>query len=657
LDHTEQSLFVVGSAIFNNTFGPYPFVTNETSLFVTSVSTLDGTFNYLRTPVYGNSSAQSVIARPGGGAYVTGTHFNDLRLPNLSFVPPAMWEDAFVASIDGEGNWLWITSTSCVQQAGVCVGNEESTSMTLGPNGNLHVLGMIDQDTIFGENSTNPSLSISGGTDVFIWTINPTDGSSVGVEGSVGNGNEQPTTIISLGENLIVSGNFGGSMQWGNISAESGVVVTQGLTLPENAGFVASLSIMEQPPVWNWVRTVMGDADSGPSSSRFTLISWLLLPHQITDIVAGPDGTIQVAGEYWKPAVLDSLYLPPTQSSPRLDAFVAQLSSQGDWLNLLTVGGAGQEGMTRVALGTNSQISVAFDADSSVVTFADNTHNPLDRSVIVGHFEWDRDADGVGDADDVCEGHDDSVDIDNDGTADGCDDLIDSDDDGVSDSEDACPGFDDNDDFDGDGQPDGCDSDDDNDNVADGLDLCLGPQEDFDGYNDSDGCPDPDNDGDFVNDTNDTCPNVHATEGGNSDNNSDGCPDVCDGVCSDGDIIAPPGGGSGGSIGDCDLANNTNCTEEFAIGGGIGVGVIGGSIITRWLRPGTGKGKGGSKFDIGRVGDAKDAYDFIAKKGGKKVKSTGGSDHYFRPGVERQEAMSISADTLLDDYVEDDVED
>jgi len=56
---------------------------------------------------------------------------------------------------------------------------------------------------------------------------------------------------------------------------------------------------------------------------------------------------------------------------------------------------------------------------------------------------------------------------------------------------------------------------------------------------------------------------------------------------------------------------------------------------------------------IGDVADAKDAYDFIAKKGGKKVKSTGGSDHYFKPGVERQGAMSTAADTALDDYVED----
>nr|MBC8518363.1 hypothetical protein [Euryarchaeota archaeon] len=51
--------------------------------------------------------------------------------------------------------------------------------------------------------------------------------------------------------------------------------------------------------------------------------------------------------------------------------------------------------------------------------------------------------------------------------------------------------------------------------------------------------------------------------------------------------------------------------------------------------------------------DAKDAYDFIAKKDSKKVKATGGSHPYFNPGVERQGAMSTAADTARDDYVED----
>ena len=81
-------------------------------------------------------------------------------------------------------------------------------------------------------------------------------------------------------------------------------------------------------------------------------------------------------------------------------------------------------------------------------------------------------------------------------------------------------------------------------------------------------------------------------------------------------------------------------------GAGIGLGLIGGSIITRFLKPGRGKVKG-PRLGIGDIADAKDAYDFIAKKDSKKVKKIGGSDHYFKPGVERQGAMSTAADTCL----------
>ncbi|MEE2747102.1 MAG: YHYH protein [Candidatus Thermoplasmatota archaeon] len=86
--------------------------------------------------------------------------------------------------------------------------------------------------------------------------------------------------------------------------------------------------------------------------------------------------------------------------------------------------------------------------------------------------EIDSDGDGVSDADDQCEGHDDNIDVDNDGIVDGCDSLIDSDGDGVADADDVCEGGDDNLDADTDGIPDACDNDDDNDGVADGPDQC-----------------------------------------------------------------------------------------------------------------------------------------------------------------------------------------
>ena len=85
------------------------------------------------------------------------------------------------------------------------------------------------------------------------------------------------------------------------------------------------------------------------------------------------------------------------------------------------------------------------------------------------------DGDGVADEFDICEGHDDSIDLDNDLIPDGCDSLIDSDDDGVEDLLDACEGHNDTIDIDGDGIPYGCDDliDSDGDGVADGVDECA----------------------------------------------------------------------------------------------------------------------------------------------------------------------------------------
>ena len=51
----------------------------------------------------------------------------------------------------------------------------------------------------------------------------------------------------------------------------------------------------------------------------------------------------------------------------------------------------------------------------------------------------DSDMDGIGDNSDRCEGHNDSIDIDNDGVVDGCDDLLDNDGDGIGNDEDVFP--------------------------------------------------------------------------------------------------------------------------------------------------------------------------------------------------------------------------
>ncbi len=102
----------------------------------------------------------------------------------------------------------------------------------------------------------------------------------------------------------------------------------------------------------------------------------------------------------------------------------------------------------------------------------------------------DSDGDSVNDPDEECWGFDDSLDLDNDSTPDGCDSFIDSDYDGREDSIDSCPGFDDLLDVDNDSIPDDCDEllDNDSDGIANAIDICEGFDDSID--TDADGIPD-----------------------------------------------------------------------------------------------------------------------------------------------------------------------
>ncbi|MHC5111546.1 MAG: choice-of-anchor Q domain-containing protein, partial [Planctomycetota bacterium] len=150
----------------------------------------------------------------------------------------------------------------------------------------------------------------------------------------------------------------------------------------------------------------------------------------------------------------------------------------------------------------------------------------------IGSFEVedecgpDSDGDGVGDACDVCQGFDDTLDADGDGVPNGCDicpgfnDALDADTDGVPDGCDVCPGPNDANDADGDGVPDGCDicpgfddaADGDGDGVPNGCDICPG-------FNDA-----ADADGDGVPNGCDICPGFDDA----ADADGDGVPNGCD---------------------------------------------------------------------------------------------------------------------------------
>ncbi|RZD39143.1 MAG: hypothetical protein CXT71_05265 [Methanobacteriota archaeon] len=147
----------------------------------------------------------------------------------------------------------------------------------------------------------------------------------------------------------------------------------------------------------------------------------------------------------------------------------------------------------------------------SVVDEFGISSDSIETHIVIVPDNWhDADRDGVDDADDLCPGYNDDIDIDNDGIPDGCDPFLDRDNDGVSDEDDQCNGYDDSIDVDADGKPDDCDVliDSDGDMVADFDDVCDGFDDavdiDFDDI--PDGCDDiVDKDGDGIAFFNDFC--------------------------------------------------------------------------------------------------------------------------------------------------------
>ena len=689
LNQAEDHLYIVGSYSQNVSFSQTLTGTTsppESRFFVLDVA-VDGEMESVHTPVSGFSVANAVIARPGpgGGAYITGTHYTELELSGLYTLGfnTGSNGDAFVASLSGSGMWLWANSTFCFNGPD-CGSHEQGVALTLGSAGNLHVLGHYNGNATFGDDREGPKLLNPpiGGlpyAKVFVWTLDPSNGDTLAAHGTNGAGTHFAVEIVASGENLVLAGKFldeldmSGTLAW---SSSAGYP----------SSFIASLAIQNSTPEWNWVRTIGGQNDSGPSKSRsahfWTPPSvWNSIPWEVTDMVVSEAGNIEVAGVSVLSANLDSAILE-NSSSTTYEAFLAELSADGDWLNAMSTDGNGSEQSSRVSIGRSGTILLGFDSRSDTLTFANHVHYPSDPSVVVGSIYWDMDADTIHDGIDNCPStpNTNQTNWDGDGNGDACD--ADDDNDGIDDIDDSCPfihrGAND---ADGDGCPDGilvgC-----MDPAANNFTNLANVNSTTCEYGDDptpepelsceDDCPIVDDDGDGVADGTDICPNTPS----GSYVNSTGCredppilgctnPDAAnydeytekdDGSC----VYSPepPAGNDTTTLGDftdCDLASQEDCEEEAIVVGGVGLGLIGGGIIRNILRPGRGGGKGGGKTNL-HLGKAKDAYDgakFIADKAKGKKATVGGSDHYLKPGVERQEAMSTAADTALDDYVED----
>jgi hypothetical protein len=274
------------------------------------------------------------------------------------------------------------------------------------------------------------------------------------------------------GEGDLIVFNNGGGQNYGYSSVDV-------LRLPGANGTYPLLSNNTwgpQQPNWSWNQGIEMYAQIVSGAER--------LPNGNTLVTDGTTGTlyeVDLNGEIvWK--------------------YVSPISNQGT----MTQGEEIPAGNVSVALGNALFKARRYAPDFSA--FSDKNMTPgsyiehsTDSCPSEDAHPWDRDGDGcVDDSDDdgtndpfdVCQGHDDKIDLDNDSLPDGCDDYVDSDGDGIVDENDACQGFDDSVDIDNDSIADGCDDllDNDSDGISNIEDVCEGSDDSMDA--DSDGIPD-----------------------------------------------------------------------------------------------------------------------------------------------------------------------
>ena len=463
------------------------------------------------------------------GTYCLGSSSLDcsMQLGDLDPLEKRFADDegnAFVARIDSSGNWIWATQIQNNNELFV-------VDLLVSDSNQIHVAFTFRDDIELGEDTvqgfSDASLSIVtfDESGLILSHIETESGAGMEPIGALcSDGNGQMYAVMSFTEFLAIG--------------EDSVVSEGGADL-----VVASFT----PTAWNWIISGNGQRD---------VRAW--------DCAGMPNTGIKVVGEFSANSTFGEYYTGPSLDT---DIFVAEVSSNGDWLKITTEGGPGfDRGMAITVSETGTTIvtgstTAGMTLGEDVLVDIDNNDNEYQNDIFLGQmdendsWEWAIIAGGSGNdvATSMTLGNDGSPVISFTHTSDfntqiteslgGSDTGIwlyqtDRDGDGILDGEDNCPKIHNHDqaNFDGDVKGDNCDDDDDNDNVIDLNDDCQfgekgwfsEPSTDHDGDGCKDSSEDYDDDEDTVFDQNDLCPLgpvgwISTTE---NDAESDGCEDV-----------------------------------------------------------------------------------------------------------------------------------
>jgi hypothetical protein len=301
--------YVTGNFRGTATFGSFSFTSDEhLDIFIAKT---DATGNWLWANQAGGISGDtgySIKIDNGGNCYLTGYFVDIATFGPFTLETAGIWEsDIFVAKIDSEGNWIWVTQASGYS-------NDIGKSITIDNDGNCLVTGNFSGTATFGSHS----LICIGSTNIFVAKIDA-DGNWLWATQAICHyTNSGNSIIIDNAGNSYVTGYFNETVTFGSYS-----LISSG----DSDIFVAKMDIDGN---WLWAIQAGGYSDDYGKS-----------------IIIDATGNTYITGNFQETAFFASYSLT---SSGYSDIFVAKMDTDGNWLWAIQAGGSSENTSTSITM-------------------------------------------------------------------------------------------------------------------------------------------------------------------------------------------------------------------------------------------------------------------------------------------------------------------
>ena len=324
-------LFITGSFQATATFGSTTLVSSGgEDIFIAKLSSNGGWLWAKAAGGTGNDQGRDVQIDSVGNVIVGGMFTGTAFFGTLARTSSGA-EDVFVANLSGSGGWNWVVTAG---------GSDEDQlfALALGPAGGIQITGWYFDDITFGSHT----LQIGGVADMFVGKLSQSGSwtSAVRVGGTGGAGYIFGYSIeIDGSGNTYVTAIYYDTVHFDSITKSGGGLSGSGYILWDLV--VAKLSSSN---IWDWV------ADASGPESEYGF-----------DLALDGSGSVYLVGFFRG----SSMFGSTTLSGTNREAFVAKLSSGGNWLWAISAGGSGSDAAGQLAPLPNGNFLVVGHFENS----------------------------------------------------------------------------------------------------------------------------------------------------------------------------------------------------------------------------------------------------------------------------------------------------